>query len=136
MLLRLNPDYPGVHAYRARTMLAQSKPEAALEEAEKEQSPFWQRYARILSLMALDRRDEADVLLQQMVKEHSMDAAYQLAEIFAFGGDMDEAFNWLDRAYRQRDGGMSELIGNHFLSSLEKDVRWKELLIRVSLVKP
>jgi TolB-like protein/cytochrome c-type biogenesis protein CcmH/NrfG len=136
MLLGLNPDYPAVHAYRARVMLAQAMPESALEEAGQEQNPFWQRYARILSLIALERRDEAGSLLQQMVTEHGNDAAYQVAEIYAFGGDIDEAFNWLDRAYRQRDGGMSELIGNHFLSNLENDVRWRELLTRVSLVKP
>jgi tetratricopeptide (TPR) repeat protein len=117
-------------------MLAQVMPESALEEAGQEQNPFWQRYARILSLIALERRDEAGSLLQQMVTEHGNDAAYQVAEIYAFGGDIDEAFNWLDRAYRQRDGGMSELIGNHFLSNLENDVRWRELLTRVSLVKP
>ena len=136
MLLGLNPDYPALHAYRARAMLARSLPESALEEADKEQNPFWQRYARILSLIALERPDEADSLLQQMIVERGNDAAYQVAEIYAFGGDVGEAFNWLDRAYRQRDGGMSELIGNYFLSNLENDVRWRELLIRVSLEKP
>ena len=136
MLLGLNPDYPALHAYRARAMLARSMPESALEEAEKEQNPFWQRYARILSLIALERPDEAASLLQQMIVERGNDAAYQVAEIYAFGGDVGEAFNWLNRAYRQRDGGMSELIGNYFLSNLENDVRWRELLIRVSLEKP
>jgi TolB-like protein/tetratricopeptide (TPR) repeat protein len=135
MLLGLNPDYPALHAYRTRVLLARSMPEAALEEADKEQNPFWRRYARILSLIALQRSDEADSLLQQMIIEHGGDAAYQLAEIYAFGGDVDEAFNWLDRAWRQRDGGMSELIGNYFFSNLENDARWRELLIRISLVK-
>jgi len=132
MLLGLNPDYPAVHAYRARVMLAQSRPEAALEEAEKEQNPFWRRYARILSLTALNRPDEADSLLQQMIIENGNDAAYQLAEIYAFGGDVGEAFSWLDRAYRQRDGGMSELIGNYFLSNLENDARWGAFMARFS----
>jgi TolB-like protein len=136
MLLELNPDYPAVHAYRSRAMLAASMPESALEEAEKEQNPFWQRYARILSLIALERPDEANSLLQHMIIEHGNDAAYQVAEIYAFGGDTGEAFSWLDRAYRQRDGGMSELIGNYFLSNLENDVRWGELLTRVSLTEP
>ncbi len=136
ILLGLNPDYPAVHAYRARVMLARSMAESALEEAEMEQNPFWQRYARILSLFALERPGEADLLLQQMIIEHGNDAAYQLAEIFASSGNVGEAFNWLDRAYRQRDGGMSELIGNHFLSNLENDMRWKELLIKVSLENP
>ncbi len=132
MLLGLNPDYPAVHAYRARVMLAWSRPESALEEAEKEQNPFWHRYARILSLIALDRPDEADSLLQQMIIENGNDAAYQLAEIYAFGGNLGEAFSWLDRAYRQRDGGMTELIGNYFLSNLENDARWREFLDRFS----
>ena len=136
MLLGLNPDYPALHAYRARVLLARSMPELALEEADKEQIPFWRRYARILSLIALERSDEADALLQQMIIEHGDDAAYQVAEIYAFSGDVDEAFNWLDRARRQRDGGMSGLIGNHFLSNLENDVRWRDLLTRLSLVKP
>jgi len=136
MLLGLNPEYPALHAFRARVLLARSMPESALEEADKEQIPFWRRYARILSLIALERPDEADSLLQQMIIEHGDDAAYQVAEIFAFSGDVDEAFNWLDRARRQRDGGMSGLIGNYFLSNLENDVRWKELLIRISLVTP
>jgi TolB-like protein/Tfp pilus assembly protein PilF len=132
MLLGLNPDYPAVHAYRARVMLARSRPEAALEEAEKEQNPFWRRYARILSLTALDRPDEADSLLQQMIIENGNDAAYQLAEIYAFGGDVGEAFSWLDRSYRQRDGGMSELIGNYFLFNLGSDARWGAFLARFS----
>jgi TolB-like protein len=136
MLLGLKPDYSGIHAYRARVMLAQSKPESALEEALLEQTPFWQRYARILSLIALDRSDEAGSQLQQMIAEHGNDAAYQVAEIYAFGGETGKAFDWLDRAYRQRDGGMSELIGNYFLSNLEDDIRWKTLLNRVSLSKP
>jgi TolB-like protein/tetratricopeptide (TPR) repeat protein len=136
MLQGLNPDYPALHAYRARVLLARSMPEAALEEADKEQNPFWRRYARILSLIALDRPDEADALLQQMIIENGDDAAYQVAEIFAFGDDVDEAFDWLHRAWRQRDGGMSELIGNYFLSNLENDVRWRDLLTTLSLVKP
>ncbi len=135
VLLGLNPDYPAVYAYRARAQLALSMSESALEEADKEQNPFWQRYARILSLFALQRSDEADALLQQMIIERGNDAAYQVAEIYAFSGDIDQAFSWLDRAYRQRDGGMSELIGNYFLSNLENDPRWRELLVRVSLIK-
>jgi TolB-like protein/tetratricopeptide (TPR) repeat protein len=136
MLLGLKRDYPAVHAYRARAMLAGSQPKPALEEAEKEQHPFWQRYARILSLIALDRRDEANSLLREMIVEHGNEAAYQVAEIYAFGGDVGSAFEWLDRAYRQRDGGMSELIGNYFFSGLTDDVRWTELLTRVALKKP
>ena len=132
-LLGLNPGYPAAHAFRARVKLAQDKPESALREADQEQNPFWKRYARILALIALDRFDEADPLMDQMILENAHDAAYQIAEIHAFRGNVDAAFEWLDRAYEQRDGGMSEIIGNPFLAALEEDERWPGFLSRMGL---
>ena len=130
-LLGLNPDYPAAHAYRARVKLAQGKGESALNEAELEPDPFWQRNARILALIALERYEEADLQLGQMIAEHAGDAAFQLAEIHAFRGDVEGAFEWLEQAWRQRDGGMSELMGNQFLATLEDDPRWGDLLKRM-----
>lgn len=132
-LLGLNPDYPAARAYRARVKLAQGKAESALKEAERELDPFWQSYARILALIALERFGEADPLVERMISERAGDAAFQIAEIQASRGDVESAFEWLEQARRQRDGGMSELIGNHFLSVLEADPRWGELLVRIGL---
>jgi TolB-like protein/Tfp pilus assembly protein PilF len=132
-LLALNPDYPAVHAYRARVKIAQDKPESALREADQETDAFWKRYARILALIALERFDEAEPLLDQMIQENAYEAAFQIAEIHAFRGDPDSAFEWLERAYEQRDGGMSEIVGNQLLAGLEEDERWSSLLSRMGL---
>jgi serine/threonine-protein kinase len=130
-LLGLNPDYPGVYAFRARVKLAQAKPESALKEADQEVQPFWQRYARILALDALGRLDESNPELEAMIRENSHNAAFQLAEIHAMRGNVDLAFQWLERAREQRDGGMSELLGNPLLLSLHEDERWPELVNRI-----
>ncbi len=132
-LLALNPDYPAVHAYRARVKIALANPESALREADQETDAFWKRYARILALIALERFDEAGPLLDQMIQENAYEAAFQIAEIYAFRGDADSAFEWLERAYEQRDGGMSEIVGNQFLAGLEEDERWSRLLSRMGL---
>ena len=50
--------------------------------------------------------------------------AYQIAEVHAFRGEIDEAFAWLDRAYAQRDGGFSEMKGDPLLKNLEGDPRY------------
>ena len=68
-----------------------------------------------------------------MIQENAYEAAFQIAEIHAFRGDVDGAFEWLERAYEQRDGGMSEIIGNQFLADLEDDERWSSLLSRMGL---
>jgi TolB-like protein len=132
-LLGMNPDFPGVRAFRARIKLIQQKPEAAMKESEQETDAFWKRYSGILALTASERTEEAAILLERMMAEDGPHAAYQIAEILAFQGDLDGAFDWLDRAYLQRDGGMKELLGNFFLKNLHEDPRWAELLGRLGL---
>jgi tetratricopeptide (TPR) repeat protein len=128
-LASLNADFPGVHAFRARIKLLQDKADSALAESEKENDPFWRRYARILALFELDRRDEAEELLQQMIEEDGDHAAYQVAEIQARRGDADLAFHWLEKAREQNDRGLAELVGNPFFTGLAGDSRWRELVV-------
>jgi TolB-like protein/Tfp pilus assembly protein PilF len=132
-LLGLNPDYPGAYAFRARVKLNQGKAESALTEAELETQPFWRRYALILALDALDRFTESDPLLEALIREDSHDAAFQIAEIHSMRGDFDAAFEWLERAREQHDGGMSEILGNPFLAALHSDDRWPGLVDRMGL---
>jgi tetratricopeptide (TPR) repeat protein len=131
--LEFNPELPGVRAYRARIKILQEKPDSAIRESDQEIAPFWQRYSRILALSAQQRHDEAESLLEQMIADDGHHAAYQLTEILAFRGETDRAFEWFQRAYDQKDGGMSEIIGNHFLRNLHDDPRWEEMLIKMGL---
>lgn len=132
-LLGMNPDFPGARAFRARIKLIQQKPESAMKEVEKEANAFWKRYSQILVLSASGRAEEAIGPLERMMVEDGSHAAYQIAEILAFRGDLDGAFDWLDKAYVQRDGGLKELLGNFFLKNLHEDHRWSELLSRIGL---
>lgn len=132
-IIGLNPDFPGARAYRARIKLLQDKPDSALKESELEADPYWQRYSRILALSALGREQEAEPLLQEMIAKHGGDSAYQLTELMAYRNEPDQAFDWFQRAFEQRDGGMSEIIGNRFLVNLQDDPRWREMLHRMRL---
>ncbi len=132
-VIGLNPEFPGARAYRVRVKIIQAKADSALKEAEQEPDPFWNRYARILSLLALQKDQEAEPLLQQMIVEDGGHAAYQVAEILAYSGDTDKAFGWLQRAIEQKDGGMGEVIGNYFLGNLHADSRWEVMLSSLGL---
>src|SRR5258708_27090067 len=37
--------------------------------------------------------------------KNAQDAAYQIGEAYAWRVEKDKAFEWLERAYRQQDGG-------------------------------
>jgi hypothetical protein len=68
-----------------------------------------------------------------MIAEDGAVAAFQLAEIFAFDGEVERAFEWLERARDQRDPGLSALLGNPLLRSLHGDPRWAALLQSLGL---
>jgi hypothetical protein len=60
-------------------------------------------------------------------------AAYQIAEVHGFRGDADKAFVWLERAYVQRDGGLTGLKVSPLLTSLREDPRYTGLLKKMRL---
>ena len=59
--------------------------------------------------------------------------AFQIAFFYAGRGDADRAFVWLDRAYRQRDGGLEVLKTEPRFKNLRKDPRFAQLLRKLNL---
>jgi tetratricopeptide (TPR) repeat protein len=131
--LELNPGFSGVHSYLGRNLLAQSRPQEALTEIEQEPSPIWRMYGLALAYHALGRKKEADAALAGFIAKYQADAAFQVAEIYAFRGEADRAFEWLERAYAQRDGGLTEIKGDFVLKSLERDPRYSAFLKKMRL---
>jgi serine/threonine-protein kinase len=60
-------------------------------------------------------------------------AAYQIAEVYAYRGEVDLAFEWLERAYAQRDGGLSQIKGDPHLKRLASDPRYAAFLEKMRL---
>ena len=59
--------------------------------------------------------------------------AFQITELYAFRGENDKAFEWLERAYKQRDGGLAQMKGDPLLRSLEHDPRYRAFLQKMKL---
>lgn len=58
--------------------------------------------------------------------------AYEIAFIYAGLGEKDQAFEWLDKAYQQRDKGLTFLKADHCLDPLRSDPRFQDLLRRLN----
>ena len=82
---------------------------------------------------ALGHAKESQQALDELIAKHAQDSAYQIAEAFAWRGEKDPAFEWLERAYQQRDGGLSEVKVDPLLSSLRGDPRYRALLRKMKL---
>ena len=60
-------------------------------------------------------------------------SAYGIAQLYADLGDKEQAFQWLDTAYRERDYPLTGLNTDFLLDSLRSDPRFAELARKVGL---
>ena len=71
--------------------------------------------------------------MADLIEKDKEVGAFQIAEVYAFRGEADKAFEWLERAYAQRDGGLPEMKGDPLLKNLEADPRYKAFLKKMRL---
>jgi TolB-like protein/DNA-binding winged helix-turn-helix (wHTH) protein/tetratricopeptide (TPR) repeat protein len=69
--------------------------------------------------------------LDKLIATSAGDAAYQIAEVYGWRGEKDKAFEWLERAYRQQDGGITDIKNDLRLASLRSDPRYGAMLQRL-----
>ncbi len=132
-VLSVNPQYPAAHVFLGCMYLVQSKPKQALAEIQNEPEPAWRMFGLPLAYHAMGMRRESDSTLVGFIREYQDESAYQIAEIYAFRGQADSTFRWLDRAYRQRDGGLSDMKGDPLLRNVMKDPRYAGIMKRMKL---
>ncbi len=82
---------------------------------------------------SLGHARESQLALKEVIAETEQSQAYQLAETYAWCGDKDKAFDWLDRAYRQHDDSLKDLKIDRLLASLFGDPRYKAMLKKMNL---
>jgi len=131
--LELNPQKEHDHALQGEVLLAQGRHEQALSETELEPSKFWRQVNEALVYNALNRREDSDAALSAVIATDENGAAFEIAEVYAARGEIDKAFAWLDRAYRQRDGGLTYVKVDPLLKNLRQDPRYVALLARMHL---
>jgi tetratricopeptide (TPR) repeat protein len=131
--IEFNPGYPSAHLQLGRVYLMQSKPETALQEMEREKEPLWRRFGLALTYHGLGRKKQADGALNDFLEEDKDRAAFQIAEVYAFRGEADKAFEWLERAYAQRDAGLVGMKGDPLLKKIESDPRYRVFMNKIRL---
>jgi serine/threonine protein kinase len=118
------PQFAASHEKLAIIYLFQSQFEKALAEIQKEPVPYWRQQGLIMYYHATGNKKEADSTLDKYIKEFQNDAAFQVAEIYSYRNEPDKAFEWLERAYEQRDGGLAEMKRDPLLRNLESHPRY------------
>lgn len=129
---------PDARAARARMAFWVLLPQGRVEEADvfAQSSPYENHRATAEAMVAhaLGQQQRSDAAKQVLVEKYPDQMAYQVAEVCAYRGEIDEAFAWLQRAYETKDGGISYIMIDPILDVLHEDPRWEPLLEEIGLL--
>jgi Flp pilus assembly protein TadD len=132
-VIELSPAAPYGHAGVSFSYTVEGRFDEAAAEATQETNEFTRLYALALARWGQKKQPEADATLEQLIKSYADIGAYQVFEVYAFRGENDHAFEWLERAFRQRDPGLAWSKSDIILESLHSDPRWEVFIRKLGL---
>jgi len=131
--LEINPDSPIARDQLGVATLLAGDGLEATRAFGAHKVPARRLWGMALAEHALGHRRESQQALDQLITESGQDSAFEIAEVYAWRGEKDQAFAWLDKAYVQQRIGMCFIKANAFLKGLEADPRFRSLLRKMNL---
>jgi serine/threonine protein kinase/Tfp pilus assembly protein PilF len=131
--LEINPQQSWVASSVALTFLLMGEPAKALPMSQGASDEEFRLQGAALAEHDLGNVKAAQQRLDELIARHADDAAFQISQVYAWWGDTGKAFQWLDTAYLQHDGGVAIVKVDPLLKSLRPDPRYKAFLHRMNL---
>jgi Tfp pilus assembly protein PilF len=134
--IELQPSAHGFHAGLAGVQILRGDLGAALAAAEQEPPGDAQDFAVAIARQIGGDRATADAALQSVIDRYADRGAYGIAQVFALRHNADKTFEWLDRAWTNRDGGVGSLLSDPFILRYKEDPRFSAYCRKVGLPTP
>ena len=132
-VLSLSPGREGAHNGIGIAMLLKGDAPAALAEIEQEKIEAYGLVGRSMVYHALGRKTESDAALATLVAKFEKDWSYNIAYVYAFRGEPDKAFEWLDKAVQYEDPALSGILPGDLFDNIHSDPRWLPFLRKLGL---
>jgi serine/threonine protein kinase/tetratricopeptide (TPR) repeat protein len=131
--LAISPSSEAFHFALGQLNLLQHRLPEALEEFQKLSNEGVRQMTTAMVEHASGHEKQSQLALKDLIAKHANDMAYQVGDVYAWRGDKDKAFEWLERAYQQRDSGLNGIAYDPLLAGLESDPRYGALLKKLGL---
>jgi TolB-like protein/tetratricopeptide (TPR) repeat protein len=131
--LEISPQYDWARWVLYADLVSTGRAQEALSVARDGRMAWVRNHGLAVAAHSLGREKEASAALEALIRAQARDSAYQIAEAYAWRGDADRAYTWLERAADQRDPGIFWLRSDPLLGKIRQDPRWKPFLRRVNL---
>jgi TolB-like protein/DNA-binding winged helix-turn-helix (wHTH) protein len=130
--IEISPTSIFDHYILGQVLLARNQPEAALAEMLKEKSDMARLGGSAMVYFTLGRKSDSDAAFAQMLKSYASIPS-GIAAVYAYRGESDEAFKWLDRAYAEKDSLLYRIKYSPDFDKLHDDPRYKAFLKKMNL---
>ena len=130
--IALNPEHL-LRRYLGYVDLLEGHPDKALALFRTLPQEWTRDFGIALAEHTMGNEDASRRALDELIRNNAREAPYQIAQVYAWRGDRDHAFEWLERAYRDRDPGLPYVKLDHFNQSLHGDPRFTALLAKLKL---
>ena len=130
-VLRLSPRRGGAHAELGNALLLKGDASGALAEIEQETSENWKMIGLPMACYALGRKADSDAALDRLIAKFEKDAPSNVAYVYAYRGEADKAFEWLDKAVEYSDSGISDMATENLFEKIHADPRWLPFLRKI-----
>ena len=126
--LSLSPEYAGARFNLSLALLAAGDPDAALAEVTTEPSNAYRLAGLAIIQFALGHKPASDRALHELIVDHTDDWSMTIAQVMAFRGENDAAFDWIDKAIEQGHWEVAEIHVSYLFTNLYDDPRWLTLM--------
>ena len=107
-------------------------PAAALAEIEQEKGENWRMISLPMAYCALRTQSRGRRCAQcadRKIREGLL--PFNIAYVYAFCGDADNAFEWLDKAVAYQDPGLGFILAESLFDKIHSDPRWLPFLRKI-----
>jgi TolB-like protein/Flp pilus assembly protein TadD len=130
-LLQISPTYGAGHGGLGGALLLEGNFQGALAEMQQERLDSARCIGLAVVYHALGRRAESDAALAQALQVGADPS--EIADAYAYRGEPDRAFMWLDHAYSQKDPELYMIKFDPFFKKYDGDPRFKAFLKKMNL---
>ena len=128
--LELLPIGAQVNFRLGSVMLVSGDLDDALSQMNKETREGFRLAGRAMVFHAMGDTGNAATELEKLIAIGDT-WTYEIAQVHAYFGNLDESFRWLHRAIDRRDQSLSLMTGDPFLDNLRDDPRLDDVLERL-----